>query len=260
MNVARIRASDLAKFTGHNTFVTPHEVRTLFWQRNAKLAARFGIAVEEEVDELERCVRACSADERAAVARSVALPDDADAATVARAVERTLVEPMAVAPTTTAATTQLEAMAPPLQALRAPIEREAQKLRGVRRETASIDRLEQETGRRVGKRNTQFYRKKLPLARQDVVVELVGMLDGRFEDTGELVEIKERRNRLFGRVVAYERVQLHCYMFLTDTRRATLLERFDDEVGRYEVDFDEAFWNEECLARVEAFMDAELPA
>ena len=85
MSIVRIRASDFAKFTGHNTFVTLCEVRTLFWQRNAKLAARFGVVVEEEVDELERCVRECRADERAAVARSVELAEDADAQSAERA-------------------------------------------------------------------------------------------------------------------------------------------------------------------------------
>ena len=93
---------------------------------------------------------------------------------------------------------------------------------------------------------------------------LVGKVDGRFEETGEIIEAKERRNRLFKRVVEYERVQLHCYMHLTRTRCSVLRERYDGHVMEHVVPFDEDFWRETiaeshcvCVRAAEALPDAD---
>ena len=166
---------------------------------------------------------------------------------------------MASTDTNAETTAHLEALPASLKkrTIAESIEHEAQKMRGVKREKSSIDRLEVETGRAVGKRNTQFFRRKLPIDRDDVLVELVGMVDGRFEDTNEIIEIKERRKRLFGRVVDYEKVQLHCYMFLTQTDQATLVERYDNQKAQYCVDRDESFW-EDCVVRFNSFLNDQL--
>lgn len=259
MERLRVRASDFAKFTAHNTFSKEDEVTALFWQRNVRAATARGIHVVPEVGEIEGQIRECTRVEREAAAVSVHLPTNATAKDIARTINETLVEPMARSDTNAETTAHLEALSAPLKvrSIAESIGHEVQKLRGVQRENASIDRLEVETGRAVGKRNTQVFRRLLPLDRDDVLIELVGMVDGRFKDTDGIVEIKERRNRLFGRVVNYERVQMHCYMFLTETDTATLIERYDDQSAQYSVGKDEQFWDD-CMARFNAFLDRQL--
>tara|TARA_B110000046_G_scaffold158305_1_gene170198 strand:- start:307 stop:1248 length:942 start_codon:yes stop_codon:yes gene_type:complete len=254
----RVRASDFAKFTGHNTFVTPDEAAMLFWQRNSKLAAARGICVEPETSEVERDIRQSSSAVQTAVKQSLKLSQDATASTVARAVEERYIKPMANAETAAHMSGRLDAMPKELKAVQTSIEREAQKMRGTRRETTSINRLEAETGRAVVRRNSQCFQKSLPIRRDDVNVVVVGMLDGRFADDDGIVEVKERRSRLFGRVVSYELVQLHCYMFLTGAEMATLVERFDDQHARHAVAFDSEFWAA-CLCKFSGFLDDRIP-
>ena len=86
-----------------------------------------------------------------------------------------------------------------------------------------------------------------------MTVALVGKIDGQFEDSGEVIEAKERRNRLFKQVVDYEKAQLHCYMHLTDTKVSTLRERYDDEIMEHTVEFEAGFW-EEMLHKLRDFV------
>jgi hypothetical protein len=256
--LVRVRASDFAKFTGHNKFVTREEAAALFWQRNLKVAEAHGISVEPEATEIERDFRKSSLPTQAAVKETLCLSADAPVESVVRAVHEKIVAPLAKVETTAQMTAQLDILPTQLGAVRSTIEREAQKMRGTLREDASINKIEQETGRAVGRRNTQYYQKTLPLARTDIKVIIAGMLDGRFDDDGGIVEAKERRNRLFGFVVPYEMLQLHCYMFLTGTTKATLVERLDEQSERYEVAFSDEFWRD-SLDKFERFLEDCIP-
>ena len=70
---------------------------------------------------------------------------------------------------------------------------------------------------------------------------LFGRLDG-LRDDGVVVESKCRRNRLFGSVPEYERIQLMAYMALTKAPRAVLVENFHEKQQTYDVAFDDVFW------------------
>lgn len=59
-----------------------------------------------------------------------------------------------------------------------------------------------------------------------------------------LVEIKNRMNRLFRRVVEYERIQCLTYMHIFNRRCAKLVERMDEEVAVHDVPFDLIEWTE----------------
>lgn len=257
-DVVRVRASDFAKFTGHNKFVTHEEATALLWQRNPKVAAARGINVEPEANEIERDFRKSSVPTQTAVRESLCLPADAPVERVVRAVHEKIVAPLAKVETTAQMTAQLDILPTGLGTVRTTIEREAQKMRGTLREDASINKIEQETGRAVGRRNEQYYQKTLPLDRTDIEVVVAGMLDGRFDDDGGIVEAKERRSRLFGYVVPYEMLQLHCYMFLTGTTKATLVERLDEQSERYEIAFSDDFWRH-SLDKFERFLEDCIP-
>ena len=83
---------------------------------------------------------------------------------------------------------------------------------------------------------------------------------------GRLVEIKNRRNRLFERVRTYERVQLECYMRLLRVRECTLVQHLRVapamvEERRDDVHADDAFWEGRVLPGLRTFcaaMDAFL--
>ena len=71
--------------------------------------------------------------------------------------------------------------------------------------------------------------------------KLFGRLDGIVED--KVLESKNRRSRFLG-VPEYERIQLHAYMFLTDTTSSVLIENLNGVQREHEVMFDHEFWNE----------------
>ncbi len=99
-----------------------------------------------------------------------------------------------------------------LTRVRDAIAQQTQMKRGTILEKNSLDVLEEQSGKRVMHRNSKRLRSTL-FRVNDMEVVLVGKADGRFEETGEIIEAKERR--LFERVVEYEKVQIHGYMHLT---------------------------------------------
>ena len=70
---------------------------------------------------------------------------------------------------------------------------------------------------------------------------LYGRLDG-LRDDGVVVESKLRKNRLFGFIPDYERIQLMAYMALTKVSCAELVENFQGEQRIHELSFDAVFW------------------
>lgn len=75
----------------------------------------------------------------------------------------------------------------------------------------------------------------------DTDIRIGGRHDGLTSD-GRLVEIKNRMNRFLG-VPLYELVQVHAYMVIFDTKRATHVENYKGETRETDVEFDPLFWN-----------------
>lgn len=77
-------------------------------------------------------------------------------------------------------------------------------------------------------------------------VQVGGKIDGYMQDvdTGEkiIIEVKNRMNKLFGRVVPYERVQAMAYMYVHGAQRCKLIERFGSNVLQHDVAFDADEW------------------
>ena len=71
---------------------------------------------------------------------------------------------------------------------------------------------------------------------------LVGKIDGWSEKEKCVVESKNRQNHLMTSTPLYERVQLHTYMVLTNTRRSLLLQTFNGTQDVQEVVFDDRLW------------------
>jgi len=66
---------------------------------------------------------------------------------------------------------------------------------------------------------------------------LGGRIDG-LTPSGDIVEIKNRTRRLFGRVPDYERVQVLCYCHLLDANKAYLIEKTQIDHAVHTIEFD----------------------
>ncbi len=79
-----------------------------------------------------------------------------------------------------------------------------------------------------------------------VHVQVGGKIDGYMQDaaTGEkiIIEVKNRMNKLFGRIVPYERVQAMAYMYVHGAQRCKLIERFGGNILQHELYFDKDEW------------------
>lgn len=247
----RIRASDLAKFIGRNPYVSKEEATELFWERNARLAEKYGIAVDV-ADPMAKKIKTCTNAERTAIATHFSLPSDSSVDVLASTLTEKVVQDVARTSTTAAADEALAKLPAAVAPVASVVAQESQKMRGVLREQASIRQTESETGRKVGARNEEYFQKTL-FHIDGMAVLLGGMIDGAFEEEKEIVEIKERRNRLFNRINSYEIVQLHSYMHLTDMKTATLVERWNAQSASHKTEFDASFWKT-CVDELEVFL------
>ena len=115
---------------------------------------------------------------------------------------------------------------------------------GKQKEDKGLDQHARRTGRDVGRRNNKYYRLNGP---QYVIW---GMIDGYDETTGTVIEHKQRQNRLFRHMPAYERVQCILYMKMTNSTRATLVQTYGDQQSTFDVAWDVDEWEAiECGLR-----------
>lgn len=114
---------------------------------------------------------------------------------------------------------------------------------GTRLEDASLNRYASKTQRPVVARNAQGYSKRIQCSGWSFVI--YGKVDGlQNDDCLGVVEAKQRQNRLFGRIIEREKIQLYTYLFLTGRKRGTLVETYRDEQNSFHIEFDESEWAE----------------
>lgn len=68
-----------------------------------------------------------------------------------------------------------------------------------------------------------------------------------------LVEIKNRTNRLFRRVVEYENIQIQVYLQMLGLVRARLVEQYNSQVASHDVERDDEMWENEILPKLNEF-------
>ena len=129
---------------------------------------------------------------------------------------------------------------PALKRLKTELENSVKKQMGIRKEKDDIDAAEKTMGL-VTERNASLMFKRIPGVPRIV---LCGKIDGK-DEFGGVVESKHRKNRLFRRVVDYEKAQVHAYMFLTQTQNidATLIETYQGQSLHHTILWDQAFWD-----------------
>ena len=85
-----------------------------------------------------------------------------------------------------------------------------------------------------------------------------GKIDGILLPENIIIEIKNRVKNLFYKLRGYEKVQCFVYMFLLESHSTDLVEvlkdKNDNSINIIRVDFDESFWEEEIMLRLEEFI------
>ena len=244
-----IHASSMSRYTGENKFAdelfpTPEDH---FWSVNVALGTALGMSFEIAPSTTESGVRVHSlaAHELAEVMEWLKLPSSSSRDAVCNAIE---------AKVATAATQQQPPMSPPAS-LSDVIIKDYAKQSGTRLEANDASLFSTRKRQKVVI-NKRKYTKKL-MEHNGYTVLLVGELDGELED-GCIVEMKRRMKRLSQRVWPQERVQVHCYMWLRDVRRARIVETFNETQAEHVVDFDDAFW-QGCVSRMSEFLEKVIP-
>ena len=85
-----------------------------------------------------------------------------------------------------------------------------------------------------------------------------GKIDGILLPENKIVEIKNRVNKLFYCLRDYEKVQCFVYMFLLESETTDLVEvlkqKDDNSINIINVKFNEHFWEDEIMMRLEEFI------
>ena len=120
------------------------------------------------------------------------------------------------------------------------IRSEVRTLSGCLKEQTSLDVFEKISGKTIHARNDKLYSSTLTPA-GITPIKISGRVDGIQEDC--VVEHKQRRYRLFGKVTQRENIQLYVYMYLTGLKTSKLVETFGDKQIVHIVDFDPGVWD-----------------
>lgn len=262
----QVNASDLSKYVGLNPHCTEEEALAQFWRSNRRLAQNLGIEVEETVGPVMKVLKTIDTQDRESICDTLQISRESSMVNICDVITSKHSDPVSDADTNLQMSSLLQdsenlitqtLSETTVSRLSTALEEEVRMKRGIKREASSLDEVEKDHNVRVTQRNTRCVRRKMCTVSGFSVV-LVGKADGVIAETGEIVEVKERREKLFQDMVEYERVQVHAYMALTKTQRALLRERFDAETADHWVEYDASFWEEVVLKRLKEFVQARL--
>jgi hypothetical protein len=125
---------------------------------------------------------------------------------------------------------------------------------GTRAEDRTADKVTVDTGK-ILHRDNSFYNLDVWEIGQSKFV-ICGKID-RIEEAPDgsriLVEIKNRTNRLFRRVVEYEFIQIQVYLQMLGLVHARLVEQYNSQVLSHDVDRDEEMWTNEIMPALRKF-------
>lgn len=125
---------------------------------------------------------------------------------------------------------------------------------GTRSEDRTSAKVETDTGARLVRDNSFYNFKVGSFGGHDFVVRgKIDRIEERPDGTRVLVEIKNRTNRLFRRVVEYEMIQVQVYLQMLGLVHARLVEQYNNQVLSHDVDRDEEMWANVIVPGLEEF-------
>ena len=115
---------------------------------------------------------------------------------------------------------------------------------GTRSEDKTSDKVATEQNVRLVKDNSFYNYEVCTLGdTKFVVTGKIDRIEERDDGSRILVEIKNRTNRLFRRVVEYEFIQIQVYLQMLGLVHARLVEQYNNQVLSHDVDRDEEMWS-----------------
>ena len=199
-----VNASDVAKYTRHNKFASEEERRQCFWSSNKKLKDLYGVVVDEKPRTAiagELCSLAKT--DLVEIRNNLRLPDQSSIQDIANEIRRAVVAPCSNARTNEEMTSMLDQTVSQAftstreyEKLAAAVEQDARMERGSKQEDSSLTTCEAYLNEKITQRNERLY-KKLIFGDGVINIYCIGKIDGFAQDTQRVVEVKERRKRLF---------------------------------------------------------------
>ena len=241
-----LRASDLAKLTGHNTYGDPQETLDLILHQN-KICVR-----DVSRSNTESALKRMKPEDFACVKRELGLDTSASIQDVEQAVKKKALSRAYSSNITedkSRETVQdnLSGCSKEMKSLEESLNQDLRMRRGNIKECKNLDHIQKKRSMPITQRNSQMFTKTLYCEGDQYRVLIRGKVDGISGET--IIETKNRTKRLFHTLRDYERVQLEAYMFLTGHEEALLTEHYNEESNEIEYSHDEDFWCE-CTAKI----------
>jgi hypothetical protein len=127
---------------------------------------------------------------------------------------------------------------------------------GTRSEDLTSNKVQEDEKVRLVRDNSFYYLDVCTI--DDVKFAICGKIDRieeRPDGTRVLVEIKNRTNRLFRRVVEYEFIQVQVYLQMLGLVHARLVEQYNNQVLSHDIARDEETWTNELLPGLVKFCE-----
>lgn len=113
------------------------------------------------------------------------------------------------------------------------------KTRGIINENKIIDKYEKKNQTKIKFNNSKLY--KMKLFTFDIYeIYICGKIDGIIDD--ELIEIKNRRNRLFEFIPIYEQIQIEIYFRLANLNKGKLIQNYNDTTSEFIITSNDTLW------------------
>ena len=125
---------------------------------------------------------------------------------------------------------------------------------GTRSEDKTSLKVEVDEGVRLHKDNAFYTHEVCTLGKNTFFIcGKIDRIEERPDGSRILIEIKNRTNRLFRRVVEYEMVQVQVYLQMLGLIHARLIEQYNNQVQSHDIDRDEEMWSNVILPGLENF-------
>lgn len=112
---------------------------------------------------------------------------------------------------------------------------------GINKESAVLESVRRHFDAEV-EVDESLYKKLLKTTPDGTQWYLCGRVDALVPSTRTVIEIKNRVNRLFNRVLTYEKIQVQCYIYLLDFDRGCLVESHGSNMKMYEIPHSASEW------------------
>lgn len=127
---------------------------------------------------------------------------------------------------------------------------------GTRSEDKTSVKVTQDENTRLVRDNSMYYYDIMTINETKFVIAgRIDRIEEREDGSRILVEIKNRVNRLFRRVVEYEMIQVQVYLQMLGLVHARLVEQYNNQVLSHDLERDEELWNNNIVPGLKSFCE-----